>query len=88
MHGGGGAGEAATRAGEVFGSDVGSFQGLGLSQALSDHLASLKFEAPTRVQQQAIPPLLVGCGGGTFRVQAMALLGKPEARTAALVPLL
>ena len=65
MHGGGGPGEAAGQAAaEVFAVDTGSFHGLGLSQELSDHLASLGFATPTRVQQQAIPHLLVRKGQG------------------------
>ncbi|GAB4822270.1 hypothetical protein N2152v2_009316 [Parachlorella kessleri] len=51
---------APAAAGDLFGLDAGSFQGLGLSQTLSDHLASLSFARPTRVQQQTIPHLLKG----------------------------
>jgi hypothetical protein len=36
------------------------WEGLGLGQVLSDHLAALNFTAPTRVQRGALPPLLAG----------------------------
>lgn len=44
---------------ELFGEAPDSFRGLGLSAALSDHLAASNFNAPTRVQAQAIPAILV-----------------------------
>jgi ATP-dependent RNA helicase DDX31/DBP7 len=45
---------------EVFGLGADTFEGLGLSAALADHLAALNFEAPTAVQRATIPLLLAG----------------------------
>ncbi|BDA42696.1 DEAD-box ATP-dependent RNA helicase 17 [Coccomyxa sp. Obi] len=46
---------------EVFGPvDSSSFRGLGLAEALSDHLEEINFVTPTRIQQSAIPVLLRG----------------------------
>ncbi len=44
---------------EVFAAEADSFAALGISSALSTHLAASGFAAPTQVQQEAIPLLLV-----------------------------
>ena len=55
------------------------FNGLGLSPALLDTLASLGYEEPTPIQREAIPPLLAGrdllgqAGTGTGKTAAFAL---------------
>lgn len=73
VHGGGSAAAGTAAGGELFAADVDSFRGLGLTQALSDHLASLSFATPTRVQQRTIPLLLVSpgallCSSSTWHV--------------------